>query len=125
MNDKNSDLNKKYINLLMQNIQNLIFEDNTNDLDKTKTKIENEVKKSFTEINYNYNLSKNLPERDEQKYLRIEKYEDYEFTHCIAYEMATRNSEVIKLTNIVENLNNLCYYIYIIVYQLLKQWKQL
>ena len=112
MNDKNSDLNKKYINLLMQNIQNLIFEDNTNDLDKTKTKIENEVKKSFTEINYNYNLSKNLPERDEQKYLRIEKYEDYEFTHCIAYEMATRNSEVIKLTNIVENLNNLCYYIY-------------
>lgn len=35
--------------------------------------------------------------RADEKYLRIEKYENYEFTHCITYEMAIRNENVIKL----------------------------
>ncbi|WP_418187043.1 hypothetical protein [Aliarcobacter lanthieri] len=51
------------------------------------------------------NITLELPTRNNQEYLRIEKYEDYEFTHCIAYEMAIRNKEVIILTKLLENLN--------------------
>jgi hypothetical protein len=112
MDDKNSELIEKQLSLLIPNIQDLLLEIPAKGLDEIKTKIENEVKKSFSEINLNYDLSKNLPERSDEKYIRIEKYEDYEFTHCIAYEMATRNSEVIKLTSIVDNINILDYYLY-------------
>lgn len=112
MSDKNSELIEKQLSLLMPNIQNLLLEIHEKGLDEIKTKIENEIKKSFSEINSNYDFSNNLPERSDEKYIKIENYEDYEFTHCIAYEMATRNSEVIKLTNIVENLNILDYYLY-------------
>ena len=38
-----------------------------------------------------------LPKRTENKYKRIEKYEPYELTHCIVYEMAIRNKEVKEL----------------------------
>lgn len=61
--------------------------------------------------NYDIYSTKKTPYRNNIKYRRIEKYEDYEFTHCIAYEMAIRNKEVIKLTNIIENLNILYSYI--------------
>ena len=43
----------------------------------------------------------NLPKRDDDIYLEIEKFEDYELTECIAYEMAIRTplvKEYIKLT---------------------------
>jgi hypothetical protein len=110
MDDKNKELINKSLDSLFINLQNFINEIPYKGLDENK--IENEVKKSFTEINSNYDLSRNSPERGDEKYIKIEKYEDYEFTHCIAYEMATRNSEVIKLTNIVENLNILDYYLY-------------
>lgn len=35
--------------------------------------------------------------RDDIQYLDIEKFEDYEFSSCTAYEMAIRNDEVIEL----------------------------
>ena len=54
---------------------------------------------------YNIYSTKKIPNRNKWKYRRIEKYEDYEFTHCIAYEMAIRNEEVIILTKLLENLN--------------------
>ena len=57
-------------------------------------------------------MIKRLPQRSSKKYLRIEKYKDYEFTHCIAYEMAIRNKEVITLTSLLENLNVIYYEIY-------------
>ena len=54
---------------------------------------------------YNIYSTKRIPNRNKWKYRRIERYEDYEFTHCIAYEMAIRNEEVIILTKLLENLN--------------------
>jgi hypothetical protein len=110
MDKENEELINKQLDSLFTNMQDFINEIPYKGLDGNK--IKNEVKKSFTEININYDLSKDLPERSDKKYRRIENYEKYEFTHCIAYEMAIRNSEVIKLTNIVENLNILNYYIY-------------
>ena len=35
-------------------------------------------------------------ERNHKQYLAVEKFEDYELTYCMAYEMAIRNDEVIK-----------------------------
>ena len=52
-----------------------------------------------TKKNENANCNDKLPNRADEKYTRIENYEDYEFTHCIAYEMAIRNEEDIKITN--------------------------
>lgn len=112
MDDKNLDLIKQKFDLLFSNIQNSLFQIPNKGSDNIKNEIETEVKKCIREINTNYDFSNNLPYRGNEKYLRIEKYKDYEFTHCIAYEMATRNSEVIKLTNIAENLNTLNYYLF-------------
>ena len=39
----------------------------------------------------------NLPNRNDDIYKEIESFEDYEFTQCIAYEMAIRNEEVKKI----------------------------
>ncbi|MDN5052860.1 hypothetical protein [Aliarcobacter butzleri] len=64
-----------------------------------------ERNKSETIKNYSIYFTKKIPNRNKWKYRRIEKYEDYEFTHCIAYEMAIRNEEVIILTKLLENLN--------------------
>ena len=63
--------------------------------------------KEEKQINKNRIIVSNnhLPKRSDRKYLRIEEYQDYEFTHCIAYEMAIRNEEVIKFTKLLENLN--------------------
>lgn len=60
-----------------------------------------------TKKNKNANCNDKLPNRADEKYTRIENYEDYEFTHCIAYEMAIRNEEVKKLTVALEKLNSL------------------
>ncbi len=38
-----------------------------------------------------------LPKRSDSIYKEIEQFEDYEFTNCIAYEMAIRNKEVQKV----------------------------
>lgn len=35
--------------------------------------------------------------RNDKQYLEIESFEDYEFTSCMAYEMAIRNNRVIEL----------------------------
>ena len=112
MNDKNLELINQNLDLLFSNIHNSLFNTPNKSFDDVKNEMEMEIKKSLRAINTNYNFSSNLPYRGNEKYLRIEKYEDYEFTHCIAYEMAARNSDVIKLTNIVENLNILNYYLY-------------
>lgn len=40
-----------------------------------------------------------LPKRSDPIYKEIEEFKDYEYTNCIAYEMAIRNKEVIKLKN--------------------------
>lgn len=122
MDDKNLELNKQKFDLLFSGIQNSLFKIPNKSLDNIKNEIEIEVKKCIEEINTNYNFSTNLPYRGNEEYLRIEKYEDYEFTHCIAYEMATRNSEVIKLKNITENLNILDYYLYNSL-PISEQWK--
>ena len=41
----------------------------------------------------------NLPRRDDKVYKIISSYESYELTHCISYEMAIRNKQVIKIFN--------------------------
>jgi hypothetical protein len=64
-----------------------------------------EKNKALENKDYNIYSTKRIPNRNKWKYRRIEKYEDYEFTHCIAYEMAIRNEEVIILTKLLENLN--------------------
>lgn len=40
-----------------------------------------------------------LPKRKAPIYKEIEEFKDYEFTNCIAYEMAIRNKQVIKIFN--------------------------
>ena len=40
-----------------------------------------------------------LPKRKDPIYKEIEEFKDYEFTNCIAYEMAIRNKQVIKIFN--------------------------
>ena len=48
-----------------------------------------------------------LPNRDNPIYKEIEEFEPYEFTNCIAYEMAIRNKEVkriIKKLDIIKKL---------------------
>lgn len=60
----------------------------------------------------NANCNNKLPNRADEKYTRIEGYEDYEFTHCITYEMAIRNENVKKLTNALEKLNSLSFDIF-------------
>lgn len=40
---------------------------------------------------------KRPPYRSDKQYKEIEKFRDYELTQCIAYEMAIRNAENIKL----------------------------
>lgn len=50
---------------------------------------------------------KNLPKRDDDIYKEIENFEDYEFTQCVAFEMAIRNVEVIRLVNkLTDKFNN-------------------
>ena len=57
-----------------------------------------EKNKALENKDYNIYSTKRIPNRNKWKYRRIERYEDYEFTHCIAYEMTIRNEEVIILT---------------------------
>ena len=38
-----------------------------------------------------------LPKRSDSIYKEIEEFEDYEYSNCIAYEMAIRNKEVQKV----------------------------
>jgi len=45
---------------------------------------------------YDY-FDNKLPKRDDDIYKEIEAFEDYEYTNCIAFEMAIRNKEVKKL----------------------------
>ncbi len=68
---------------------------------------EEEIKKED-----NFIPNNRLPNRADEKYTRIESYEDYEFTHCIAYEMAIRNENVKKLTLALEKLNSLSFDIF-------------
>lgn len=45
-----------------------------------------------------------LPKRTEGKYKKIEKYEPYELTHCVVFEMAIRNEEV---KNLIQNISSI------------------
>lgn len=45
-----------------------------------------------------------LPSRHESKYTDILDFEKYELTHCIAYELASRNHEVIELKKRIDEL---------------------
>jgi len=45
---------------------------------------------------YDY-FDNELPKRDDNVYKEIEAFEDYEYTNCIAFEMAIRNDEVKSL----------------------------
>ena len=112
MSDKNIELIEQELDLLFPQIQKLLFQISYKGLDNITNEIETEVKKCFEKINSISELSDNLPYRGSEKYLKIEKYEDYEFTHCIAYEMAIRNKEVIKLNSLMEEINSLIHDIY-------------
>ena len=105
----------KYIeeqfSLLSHTINNKLFEIIQTQNPDWKKILKDEIEKIFKKINHHITL-KDLPNRADQIYTRIENYKDYEFTHCIAYEMAIRNEKVIKLTSIMEKLNNLNYDIY-------------
>ncbi len=46
----------------------------------------------------------NLPRRDDKVYKIISSYESYELTHCISYEMAIRNKDVIALLKDIKSL---------------------
>ena len=48
-----------------------------------------------------------LPKRKAPIYKEIEAFETYEFTNCIAYEMAIRNNEVKRLFNFIKTNDNL------------------
>ena len=48
-----------------------------------------------------------LPRRDDEEYTIISSYEPYELTHCISYEMAIRNKDVIILLNSIRQLTTL------------------
>jgi|GEM_PF-1269702 len=45
-----------------------------------------------------------LPRRDDEAYQIISSYEPYELTHCISYEMAIRNEEVIAFLKNIKSL---------------------
>ena len=45
-----------------------------------------------------------LPKRTDSRYKRIEKFESYELTHCIIFEMATRNKDVRELIKDIANI---------------------
>jgi len=107
MNEDIEQVNK-LLDSLFVNLNDTTFQFLENPDSDWMSDMENKIKKSFKELNNNL-IYKELPKRKDTKYTRIENYEDYEFTHCIAYEMAIRNEEVIKLTNIIEKLNLLNY----------------
>lgn len=48
-----------------------------------------------------------LPKRSDDIYQEIENFEDYELTNCVAYEMAVRNDEVIRLKKFLDKRDNL------------------
>ena len=48
----------------------------------------------------------NLPTRSDTIYLEVESFEDYEYTNCIAYEMAIRNGEVKALFLNASDINS-------------------
>ncbi len=45
-----------------------------------------------------------LPKRDDPIYQEIESFEDYELTQCVAYEMAIRNKNIIRLKAEIDEL---------------------
>ena len=49
----------------------------------------------------------NLPKRKDSIYKEIENFKYYELTPCIAYEMATRNKEVINILEKLDYINEL------------------
>lgn len=46
----------------------------------------------------------NYPEIDDEIYKEIERFKEYEYTNCIAYEMAIRNKEIKKLINQISKI---------------------
>lgn len=50
----------------------------------------------YNEFEEDY-FDKHLPRRTDTIYEEIEAFKDYEFTHCIVYEMAIRNKEIRKV----------------------------
>lgn len=52
-------------------------------------------------------MNNELPSRKDKKYILIESFNFYELTHCIAYEMAMRNKNVINFINILDELTSL------------------
>ncbi|MAD41132.1 MAG: hypothetical protein CL623_01925 [Arcobacter sp.] len=55
---------------------------------------------------YDKKYQVNLPERSDKKYLNIENFGDYEFTYCIAYEMAIRTEKYESLISVKEEERN-------------------
>lgn len=53
-----------------------------------------------------------LPRRDDEAYQIISSYEPYELTHCISYEMAIRNKDVIALLKNIKSLTVLSKKVY-------------
>lgn len=51
--------------------------------------------------------TKNLPHRDNPKYIRIEQIKIHEFNNCIIFEMAIRNKNVIEISNKLDYIENL------------------
>lgn len=49
-------------------------------------------------------MKDNLPKRTDVIYKEIESFEDYEYTNCIAYEMAIRNDKVKQLLEKIDSL---------------------
>ena len=48
-----------------------------------------------------------LPKRSDSIYKEIEEFEDYEYSNCIAYEMAIRNKEVKRLIKVLNKMEHL------------------
>ncbi len=90
---KNNKLLNEFFNNEFSDIDNLF---------KKPEKLKEVFKKSKDGV-----CNNNLVFRGDEQYTRIEKYEDYEFTHCIAYEMAIRNIHVKRLKKSLEKLNYL------------------
>lgn len=59
---------------------------------------------NFSNEIYDIVKESKLPRRDDEVYQVISSYEPYELTHCISYEMAIRNKDVIALLKNIKSL---------------------
>lgn len=109
-----------------KNIKQLILENVTKEKEYTEEALTEKILKYATDIKYCEDIAEiitgikryknfsteicdiikesKLPRRDDEVYQIISSYMPYELTHCISYEMAIRNKDVIALLKNIKSL---------------------